>query len=733
MTLHLGVRLGVVSDLFCKCLSRCYNFSMTAQMPRRVFLKSLGIMLLATGCTTDALSLATEPTATPLPSPTPTPLPSGAPTAEAYLNAWVGGDFSAMYNLLTPESRIRISLEDFSQHYQQAQNTATVKQITAQLQSLLADGPQAAATFQTIWDTARFGQIQVNNQMLLQFVEGNWRVVWQPTLVLPQLGEGITLAFLSDQPARGNIYDRTFHAMAAAGELVTVGLVPQFITDEAQVVTLLSQLTAVEPEVIRQKIAAARPDWFVPIADVTFETSLQFNDQLDATPGVERRARTVRIYPDGDAGAHIVGYMGSIPAEAQADYVAQGYSGDERVGLIGVEAWAEPDLAGKHGGRLVSLGPARQVLTEIGTALSRAGSSVYLTIDNTFQATVERLLGPRKGAAVVMNPNTGAIYALATFPRFNPSVFSFEVNSSAWAGLYSDPNRPLLSRATQGTYPPGSIFKIVSITAALESLGLDPTHTFTCTGRWQGLGPNFTKECWLKRGHGQISLLDGLTQSCNVVFYEVGLMLRRTDPNLLPDWSRNYGLGAVTDIFGLREESRGVVPDDAWKQAALGEPMYDGDAVNAAIGQGYTLVTPVQIARMLASIANGGKLIRPRVIDRIVAVDGTETVVEPEVAGTLPVLPETLNLIKSSLSAVTSEAGGTARQVFEGVDYTVSGKTGTAESGHEEPHAWFAGYAPNDAPRVAIAVVIEESGEGSKVAAPLFRQVLEAFFDWEAN
>ncbi len=690
-------------------------------------------MLLASGCSSNALSLNPDPTATPLPTPTPTPMPSAAPSAETYLNAWKNSDFSAMYNLLTPESRIRISLSEFSQHYQQTQTIATVNQISAQLQSLLADGPQAAAIFQTTWDTARFGQIQVNNQMLLQFIDGNWGVVWQPTLVLPQLGEGISLAFLSDEPARGNIYDRTFHAMAAQGELVTVGVVPQFITDEPQAVALLGQLTAVAPADIRQKIAAARPDWFVPIADVTFETSLQYNDQLDALPGIERRARTVRTYPDGDIGAHMVGYMGSIPAETQADYLAQGYSGDERVGMTGVEAWAEPELAGKRGGRLVTIGAAGQVLSDVGTALSRAGSSVYLTIDSTFQAAVERLLGPRKGAIVVMDPNTGAIHALATYPRYNPAVFSFDVNSSAWSGLYSDPNRPLLGRATQGTYPPGSIFKIVSITAALESLGLDPSHTFTCTGTWQGLGPDFVKECWRKQGHGQISLINGLTQSCNVVFYEVGLMLHRADPNLLSEWSRNYGLGSPTDIFGLREESRGVVPDNAWKQSVLGEPVYDGDAVNAAIGQGYTLVTPLQIARLLAAVGNGGKLVRPRVIERIVAVDGVETLIEPEINGTLPAMPETLALIQNSLSAVTSEAGGTARQVFEGVDYTVSGKTGTAESGQEEPHAWFAGYSPTVEPRVAIAVVVEEAGEGSKVAAPLFRQVLETFYNWEAN
>ena len=202
---------------------------------------------------------------------------------------------------------------------------------------------------------------------------------------------------------------------------------------------------------------------------------------------------------------------------------------------------------------------------------------------------------------------------------------------------------------------------------------------------------------------------------------------------MLPQWARAFGLGSRTGIVGINEESAGVVPDNAWKQANLNQPLFDGDAVNSAIGQGYVLVTPLQIARIMAAFANGGNLIRPYVIDRIVAVDGTEEVIQPEIVSKLPISPENLALIKGSLKAVTSEAGGTARQVFEGINYTVAGKTGTAESGQEEPHAWFAGYAPTDASRVAIAVVLENAGEGSKQAAPLFRQVVETFFDWEAG
>ena len=217
-----------------------------------------------------------------------------------------------------------------------------------------------------------------------------------------------------------------------------------------------------------------------------------------------------------------------------------------------------------------------------------------------------------------------------------------------------------------------------------------------------------------------------------MVFYEVGLALHRADPQLLPNWARACGLGSHTEILGV-EESAGVVPDEAWKQAHYSQPLFDGDAVNSAIGQGYMLATPLQVARILAAIGNSGRLMRPRIVDRIVSVDGVEQVFDPEVTGILPLAPENLSLIQNSLEAVVSGALGTARYAFNAIDYTVAGKTGTSESGQEEPHAWFAGYAPAQEPRVAIAVLLEYAGEGSKEAAPLFRQVVEAFFDWEAN
>ena len=705
-----------------------------SKIPRRAFLKGLGVVLLASGCSSRILSLTQEPTATPLPTPTPTPLPSADAVVQAYLSAWEAGDYDTMYQLLAPATQATLSREQFREYYLQPQTTATVDSIETQVRSLLHDHDQAAATFSSIWQTKRFDNIESDNQMRLEFSEGRWNVSWQPTLVLPQLGAGVTLAFLSEQPTRGNIYDANFHALAGQGQLVTIGIIPQYLEEEETVVDTVSRITGVKPDKILEKIAAARPDWFVPIADVDFETSLQYDNLLNNLAGVDRRARTVRTYNDGDTASHIIGYMGKIPADKKEQYVSQGYRGDELVGLSGVEGWTERDLGGQQGGRLVTLAPppARSVLSEIATVTARAGSSVHLTFDTLFQANVERLLGGQRGAIIVMEPASGAIYAMASYPRFKPAVFTTGFDVDAWTELYTDQDRPLVNRATQGLYPPASIFKIVSISAALEDLGLNADSTFVCTGRWHGLGKEFEKKCWLETGHGKINLVDGLTQSCNIVFYEVGLALHKLNQQLLPKWARSFGLGLPTDMVGL-EESVGVVPDNSWKQANLSQPLFDGDAVNTAIGQGFLLVTPLQIVRILAAIANGGKLMRPQVIDRIVRVDGTEEVFEPKMSARLPISPENLALIRGSLEEITSGARGTARKAFEGFPYPVAGKTGTAESGQKEPHSWFAGYAPADNPRVAIAVVLEEAGEGSKIAAPLFRRVAEAFFEWEAS
>jgi penicillin-binding protein 2 len=316
---------------------------------------------------------------------------------------------------------------------------------------------------------------------------------------------------------------------------------------------------------------------------------------------------------------------------------------------------------------------------------------------------------------------------MASYPRFDPSVFATGIDSETWADLNADPYRPLVGRGTQGAYPPGSIFKIVTMTAGMEKLGLTAGSPFVCTGTWGRLGEEFVKTCWLKTGHGSINLQDGLTQSCDVVFYDIGLALQEADPQILPDFARRFGLGTVSGIAGVGETS-GLVPDPAWKLASKAETWFPGDSVNLSIGQSYLLTTPLQVANLLAAVGNGGTLYRTQIVRRIVEPIGPEQVNQPEVLARLPLRPERLAVIRTALEGVVSGARGTAREAFEGAEFTAAGKTGTAETGQEEPHAWFAGYAPADFPEVAIAVILEHAGEGSKEAAPVFRRMAEAYF-----
>jgi penicillin-binding protein 2 len=284
------------------------------------------------------------------------------------------------------------------------------------------------------------------------------------------------------------------------------------------------------------------------------------------------------------------------------------------------------------------------------------------------------------------------------------------------------------------------VFKIVTMAAALEAGGYTPESTYTCTGVWSELGPGAIKTDWLAGGHGTLNLVQGLERSCDPFFYHLGLDLANQDYEILPQYARAFGLGEPTGIEGL-VEAGGLVPDPAWKLQDLGEGWGVGDSVNMAIGQGFLLVTPLQVARYVAAVANGGTLYRPYVVDRIgAAPDGSvdAEVFAAEAVGQLPLSEENLNAIRQGLEGATQRAGGTATYRFYNMGVPVAGKTGTAQAPGETslPHSWFAGYAPSnchDLPegcetQIAVVVLVENAGEGSNVAAPIFRQVVEAFF-----
>ena len=710
---------------------------------------------------------AADPPATPtdlVPAPTATPFVPGADgVATAFLRAWNGGDLIGMYSLLSRASQSMIDQATFAARYLDAQTVATVLQVEARPLAIIQDGTKAEVAFQLKWTTALLGVIERQVNMPLVYEGGRWTVSWSDALILPELGGGNRLQLTYQIPARANIYDRDGLGLAVEGTAVTVGVVPGNIQDEATFLSLLSQILGQPTDRVKARYASANPTWYVPVGDVPQEAVAPHLDALQPfinAGALQLRERKTRLYRDGGVAPHVVGYAGAIPAEQLADWQARGYRGDERVGISGLEAWGEPYLGGARGGILYLVSPAGDRLGTVLQVPAQSNRSIYSTIDKAFQirveeelaAAIESLPDGRAGIIVVMDVNSGQILALASYPDFDPNLFD-PINPASASGLQallSDPRRPLVNRVTQGIYPPGSVFKIVTMSAALISGAYLPDTRYTCTGTWDGLGPAFIKRDWLEGGHGNITLRQALTFSCNPFFNQVGLTLERADSFLLPETARAFGFGLLTGIIGVSEDA-GIMPDPEWKLATYADGWATGDTVNMSIGQGFIASTPLQVINMMAAVANGGTLYRPQVVLRIGEGGGAPQETLPsEVIGQLPISAEHLAVIQESLVAVTTQKGGTAEHRFQGMPIPVAGKTGTSEvapvmradgTWNNQPTAWFAAYAPAaptpdlpevpDQPEIAVVVMLENVGEGSAVAAPITRRIIEIYYGIE--
>ena len=695
---------------------------------------AMSLVLLAAACgESPAVQPSPNPTVLPPDEPTVTPeLASADAAAAAFLGSWMAGDYAAMYALVSPESQTALDADAFTRRYRNALNSASVITVTARLDSVLRDGERAAAAYEVSLDTALFGTLTADSTMSLRLHGRTWRIDWDPGLIWPQLAEDNYFRTSYRIPVRANVYDRGGLGLATQGKIVTVGVIPGQIEDETAVLQLLARITDLSPEAIRARYASANPDWKVPIGDIPAEVSVEQDEALSSLAGIYREEKDSRMYPHGEATGHVVGWVAPVPAERLTEYRRRGYRGDEMVGVAGLEAWAEGIVAGQHGGTLSVVTAAGEPVAELGHREAQPGRAVYTTLDRQFQEKVYEILGGRKGAIAVLDVQSGAVLALVSGPGFDPNVFVGPAGAAERSEVLLDPRQPLFNRVTQGTYPIGSVFKIVTMAAGMEAGGLDPlTSIFDCPGYWDGLGRAARKYCWREEGHGQITLQDGLAGSCNVTYYEVGKMLHELDPEILPRFAREFGLGKPVGLEGLVEEM-GLMPGPEWKFNALGEAWYPGDTVNLAIGQGYLGITPLQVASMMAAVANGGTLYRPFIVARIEGNSwAAEELVEPEEVGTLPMSADRLRALQEGLLAVTaSPTLGTASHRFAGLGIPVAGKTGTAEVGTvgTAPHSWFTAYAPADKPEIALVVMAENAGEGSTVAAPLARQVIEAYF-----
>lgn len=663
------------------------------------------------------------------PAPTPIPPP---PPAEAvvrdFLQAWEQGDYLAMYTLLASTAQAAISEEEFAAAYSSAAETMTLTRLTTSLRSVLEEEESAQAEFNATFETLLAGSFQVTNTLPLQLEGDHWGVLWSRACILPQLEGGNQLYLQPEVPVRGNIYDRSGRGLAVNGTRVVIGVVPEKLSGADRTLFLLSQILKEPIARLHSKYANAPPRWFVPLGEISAQESAQYYDTLASLPGVVLREKPLRLYRDGELAPHVVGYVGPIGAGEVERWRAKGYPPDAVVGKVGLEAWGEDFLAGRRGGKLTVISPEGEVIAVLSQRRASQSRSIYTTLNRPLQQKAVELLKGKRGAIVALDPHTGQVLALASSPTFDPNIFIPTISEEDWRKLTTTPGQPLVNRATQGLYPPASIFKIVTMAAGMETGLYTPSSTFECKGVWRGLGDEWPMRCWIWPGqHGTLDLVAGLAVSCDIVFYDIGLRLHQQDPNILLSYARQFGLGRPTGLVGLEEEA-GLVPDNAWKLKTLGEGWALGDSVNLAIGQGYLLATPLQIAVLIAAVGNGGILYQPQIVQKISGTkDAPERVFTPEVRGTLPVTPEHLAVIREGLRHVVSDRQGTAHHAFEDCPIPVAGKTGTAENPGGKPHAWFAGYAPADDPKIAIVVIIENAGEGGKVAAPIFRALVEAF------
>jgi len=649
------------------------------------------------------------------------------PVAEAFFDAWQNEDYQAMYDLLTGITKDSVSFETFQEIYQKNAIAMTLQEMDYQILSTLVNPSSAQISYRVSYKTTLLGEITRENMLNMAYNDDKWQVQWEEGLILPELRGGNKLELRYKVPARGNIYDQFGYPLVAQDDAVALGVVPGYIGEgeDSGMVSLLARLTNLTADEITAKYEYANPDWYIAIGQISAEEAQNNYSSLSSYSGIVMSPFRSRYYYDGGIAPHVTGYVQSIPVESLETYQRLGYQGDEKVGTAGIEQWGEEYLSGVHGGSLYVKDAQGQIVTMLASSDSQPASSIYTTLDSALQYDLQESMGDYRGAVVVVERDTGRILAMVSNPPFDPNLFEpNNANYMMLGQLLNDPQLPLYNRAAQGVYPPGSVFKIVTMAAALETGVFTPTYPYYCGSTWEELeGITLYDWTWERDlpASGKLTLQEGLMRSCNPWFWHIGFTL----------WNDGY-TSAIADLalgFGLGKNTGIEIADF---DGNVQYPQAVNENVQMSIGQGTMQVSPLQVAMFVAAVGNGGTLYRPTVIDRIVPLDGEPTYsFVPEVVGQLPVTSENLAAIQEAMVSVIDNPRGTANKVLGSMSANVAGKTGTAQNSTGEPHAWFAGYTYNNNPNkpdIAIAIILENAGEGSEMAAPLFRRVVSLYF-----
>ncbi|MFQ5812548.1 MAG: penicillin-binding protein 2 [Anaerolineae bacterium] len=587
------------------------------------------------------------------------------------------------------------------------------------------------------------------------------------------------------EAARGVIYDRHGRILVRNIPSFAVTIIPAYLPeDEQEEMAIFSRLSALlgipastatasagpfsPQQGLKEMVDEARD--IAPYRPLTIKTDVDRDtvfiieeEHLDL-PGVLVEIDPIRQYPSGELVSHIIGYMGPIPGEQTETYAERGYDpNNDKVGLTGVELTFEEELRGSKGNKYSEVDVAGREVRAVGDPQpSLPGHNLILTIDLDLQQFTEEALrqGMEKaesvfgeasrvesGVAIAMNPQTGEILSFVSLPSYDNNLFASGISQEDWTRLTEDPGKPLVNHAISGQYPPGSAFKIVPASAALQEGVVNRRTTLTCQGtlwlpnKYFPDDPELAQQffCWIYeygRSHGSLNIVQAIAQSCDIFFYQVaggykefqGLGLER-----LSEYAHSFGLGQPTGI-DLPGEARGLVPTKKWKRLNYSESWATGDTYNVAIGQGFILVTPLQLLNATAAVANGGTLYRPQLVYQVTDAEGQVVrPFTPEVLGQVPVSEENLATVREGLRAAVEWGTGWGANI-EGV--AVAGKTGTAEypgppvddEGHLPTHAWFTTFAPVEAPEIALVVFVAGGGEGTVTAVPIATDILRYYF-----
>ena len=553
---------------------------------------------------------------------------------------------------------------------------------------------------------------------------------------LAALADGNRFRLMPITAPRGSMYDRNGVLMVTSRPAYTVSIVLLDLQNTDQVVQELSDILAMQPETIMSEIDKRRRQGrlYEPIrikVDIDEETHTRLEERRADLPGVMIEVETVREYLFGEVAAHALGYVGASETTNQIE------------GKTGLEKVYNGALAGVDGGKQIEVNARGTHAEVIGQEDPIPGSDLVLTIDSRLQEVAMRALdesmravrsqsrspyrNANQGAVVAMDPRNGEILAYVSLPTYDPNQFVRGISQAEWERLNDPIMRPLINRVSGATYPPGSVFKMVTASAALQERVVRPSDQVYCSGAFRIY--NVIARCWVRSGHGGSNLTRALAVSCNVYFYEMGT---RLGVDMIAKYASMYGLGQPTGIDHDVDRA-GTLPTVAWKSERLNQPWWPGETIYAAIGQGYHAFTPLQLACYVSAIANDGTRYTPYLVKDIIGPDGKPSVhyspliPEPKVAEVVAVDQNNLRLIREGMRGA-AQAGGTAGWVFRNFPIPVGAKTGTAQNSTGDNHGVFVAFAPYDAPEIVVAVLVEQGGSGSGTGAPVARAIFEEYF-----